>query len=354
MGCWQVKGKGWRYRFERQGKIYSGQWYATKAEAKEARAEHRKKLKQEAENKSEPPGWDLDSLILDYLEEAQRNFQPKTWKYKRYVYQCFRDQVGNLPLDQITEHMVGKYLLTRPSNYNFNFHHKDLKALFNWGISRGMLFANPCLKVKRLSHTRKDLVHITDDEWNRFLLAAGPERPFFLTVFYTLGRISEIFRLRWCDIDWDREEVQLGTRKRKGGGMEYDWLPMPSELAQELRALYRRRPRQPESEFIFVSPRTGQHYKDRRRLIKNICTRAGIRTFGYHAIRHRGADWLMNNGEDLRTISRFLRHKSLATTENYLRRRPDESLRRAARTLQNGKPLTNPLMEESGASSPVQ
>ncbi len=59
-----------------------------------------------------------------------------------------------------------------------------------------------------------------------------------------------------------------------------------------------------------------------------------------------GADVLMNLGEDLRTISRYLRHKSLATTEKYLRRRPDESLKRAARSLQNQKPWPKKISEE--------
>jgi len=77
---------------------------------------------------------------------------------------------------------------------------------------------------------------------------------------------------------------------------------------------------------------------------------SGVRIFGFHAIRHMGADWLMSNGEDLRTISRYLRHKSLATTEKYLRRRPDEGLKRAANTLQNRKPLTIPLMKRGNES----
>jgi integrase len=58
----------------------------------------------------------------------------------------------------------------------------------------------------------------------------------------------------------------------------------------------------------------------------------------------------MNNGEDLRTISRDLRHKSLATTERYLRRRPDEGLKRAARTQHNKKPLMKAAQETSGVS----
>jgi integrase len=349
MGCWLVKGKGWRYRFEFKGKDHTGQWFKTKAEAQAARAEHRKQLKSPPQTESEPPELDFASLILDYIEEAQRKFRPKPWKYKRFVYQSFMDFAGNLPLSQITEHLVGKYLLTRPSNYNYNFHRKDLSALFRWGLDRGLMQSNPCAKIEPLAVEQSDLIHITDEEWSRFLLAAGRDRPFFLTVFYTLGRVGEIFRLKWGDLDWEREEIRLWTRKRKGGQMEEDWLPMPAELRDTLMGLKRKPDRHPE--YVFINPKTSKPFTQRRRLVQGVCKRAGVRIFGFHAIRHMGADWLMNNGEDLRTISRYLRHKSLATTEKYLRRRPDEGLKRAAKTLQNKKPLTIPLMERGYESS---
>jgi integrase len=348
MGCWQVKGKGWRYKFEFKGQTYSGQWFNTKGEANAGRAEHRKRVKSPPISENGPPEWVFASLMIDYLEESQRKFRPKTWKYKRFVYQNFLDFAGNLPLSQISEHLVGKYLMTRPSNYNYNFHRKDLGALFRWAVDRGLMAVNPCLKIDPLPVEPGDLIHITEEEWNRFLLAAGSERPFFLTIFYTLGRVGEILRLKWSDLDWEREEIRLWTRKRKGGQMEEDWLSLPPELRDTLRGLCCRPGRHPE--YVFINPKTGRPFTQRRRLIQGICRRAGVRPFGFHAIRHMGADWLMNHGEDLRTISRYLRHKSLATTERYLRRRPDEGLRRAANTLQNRKPLMNPLMKLSGKS----
>lgn len=337
MGYWQVKGKGWRYKFQLAGKIHTGQWFETRAEAREARNDRRKRLKQELKSSASPPSWDFDSLILDYLEEARRKFQPKTWKYKRFVYQSFRDFAGNLPLYRITDYLVGKYLLTRPSNYNYNFHRKDLSALFRWAQDRGLMAANPCARIIPLAVDDPELIHITEEEWSRFLLAAGPNRPFCQTVFFTLGRFGEIARLKWPDLNWFRQEIRLWTRKRKGGQMEEDWLPMPPELFEILRGLDRRQDRHPV--YVFPNPKTGRPFTQRRRLIHGICRRAGVRVFGFHAIRHLGADWLMNHGEDLRTISRFLRHKSLRTTERYLRRRPDEALKRAALTLQNRKPL---------------
>jgi integrase len=348
MGCWQVKGKGWRYRFECQKQTYSGQWFPSKAAAQAARAEHRQRLKMPPPNENSPPAWDLESLILDYLNGARRQFQPKTWKYKRYVYQSFRDFAGNLPLYQITGHLVGQYLLTRPSNYNYNFHRKDLSALFRWAVDRDLMPVNPCRKIIRLPVHPAEPIHITEEEWARFLLAAGPERPFFLTVFYTLGRVGEIYRLKWEDLDWEREEIRLWTRKRRGGQLEEDWLPLAPELRQHLQAIHRRRE---HPEYVFINPRTGQPFNQRRRLLRGICLQAGVRPFGYHAIRHMGADRLMHAGEDLRTISRYLRHKSLSTTEQYLRRRPDESLKKAALTLQNKKPLMSTAHEAADKNS---
>jgi len=349
VGIWQVKGKGWRYRFESQGATHTGQWFETKAAARSAREEHRKRLKKPPESKNSPPSWAFASLSLEYLAEAQRKFQPKTWKYKRFVYQSFQEFAGNLFLDDLSPLIVARYLRTRPSNYNYNFHRKDLSALFQWAVNRGLLAANPCAAIDPLPEELPALIHITPEEWSRFLLAAGPERPFFLTVFYTLGRVGEIYRLTWSDLDWQRGEIRLFTRKRKGGELEEDWLPLAPELQETLWGLYQRRASgagfPAGTPYVFINPRTGSPYTQRRKILRTICRRAGIREFGFHAIRHLGADWLMNHGEDLRTISRYLRHKSLATTEKYLRRRPDESLRRASRTLQNKKPLTDPLIK---------
>lgn len=72
-----MPGRGWRYKFEFQGKPYSGQWFETKAEARAEREAHRKRLKESSA--AEQPEWDFASIAVDYLEEAQRKFQPKTW-----------------------------------------------------------------------------------------------------------------------------------------------------------------------------------------------------------------------------------------------------------------------------------
>jgi len=45
-----------------------------------------------------------------------------------------------------------------------------------------------------------------------------------LTVLYhTLGRIGEVLRLNWEDINFEKKWVRLSTRKRRGGELEADY-----------------------------------------------------------------------------------------------------------------------------------
>ena len=85
-----------------EGQRYSKCGYNTKAEARAAMEQVRAEIKSQRTSAAEPKEWDFVSLMTEYLEQAQRRFATKTWKYKRYVYQSFMDFVGNLPLSQIT------------------------------------------------------------------------------------------------------------------------------------------------------------------------------------------------------------------------------------------------------------
>jgi len=61
--------------------------------------------------------------------------------------------------------------------------------------------------------------------------------------------------------------------------------------------------------------------------MKRICGKAGVKAFGFHAIRHLSATVLYHNGKSLYYLQRFLRHKNPMTTQIYLQKLGLEPLR---------------------------
>ena len=52
--------------------------------------------------------------------------------------------------------------------------------------------------------------------------------------------------------------------------------------------------------------------------MKNLCDRAGVKHFGFHAIRHLSASILAKKGIDIPSIQHILRHKHSKATGRYL------------------------------------
>lgn len=134
-----------------------------------------------------------------------------------------------------------------------------------------------------------------------------------LTFLHTAERRGEVFRLRWDDIDFGRSLVRLGTRKRMGGSLEYDLIPMTKELKKVLSD----KKKNSKSEYLFCDE-YGEPYKYRQHLLRRLCRRTNIKKFGFHAIRHLSASILAHEGTDIPTIQYILRHKNLHTTSRYL------------------------------------
>ena len=58
-------------------------------------------------------------------------------------------------------------------------------------------------------------------------------------------------------------------------------------------------------------------YKDRKKIMKTLCKKAGVRYFPYHALRHFGASILDSAIINLGSIQRILGHENRTTTEIY-------------------------------------
>ena len=117
------------------------------------------------------------------------------------------------------------------------------KAVFNWAVNAGWLEKSPLDGVGRGSFVNKENDRfITMDEYRR-LLDACPCLDWRIII--TLARIgglrcpSELLRLRWTDINWERNRFYVTSSKTdRYAGKEGRLVPLFPELRQELERLF--------------------------------------------------------------------------------------------------------------------
>jgi integrase len=73
-----------------------------------------------------------------------------------------------------------------------------------------------------------------------------------------------------------------------------------------------------KGEHVFINPTTGTKYDYRDKFLPNLCRKAGIEPFMYHALRHYGASKLANLDVPLTDIQELLGHAKATTTDLYL------------------------------------
>lgn len=262
---------------------------------------------------------DFKTLASIYLDYAELKFVQKTYKYKRYVYKTFLRKIGNPIINEITPHMIHNYLKTRPSNYNYNIHRKELSAVFNFATDHlEVLNFNPVKKLDKMPHTPKQKQLPTEQQVLKLIMVAYPENelPLIQVLLNTLGRIDEVLRLTWGDVNFEKQTVTLWTRKRKDGSYEADEIPMNDDLYQVLWDLWKKRI---QNRWVFFNEKTGTRYMNRPKVMRSLCKRAGIPHFGFHDLRHFMASFLADRKkQSTKTVQKLLRHKHHRTTEIYL------------------------------------
>jgi integrase len=150
--------------------------------------------------------------------------------------------------------------------------------------------------------------------------------------------------LTWDDVDFDADKVRLWTRKRHGGGLEFDWLPMTKMLKEALLWWQENRPiKDVPHVFLclekknFCQESYGKPFKYRQHFMGQLCARAGVKPFGFHSIRHLTASTLYKLGYVVADIQSVLRHQSATTTARYIKSLGREGVRPALEALSQQK-----------------
>ncbi len=333
MSLYFVKGKGWRYDFTLNGNRYTKTWFKTKREAKQAEAEKRKGVENpELHLITDPIPTDMDFLELvnrrlDYLKEycSERHYSDNIFYAKRWC-----SYWGKKKCYEITVDMVQSFLLKRKRDVSAMTANKELrllKSLFNFGIKapRRWVKENPTLGIEFFPVEKKEKYVPPKEDVIKVVNAASPDTKDYLwTIICTMGRISEINRLTWNDVNLKDKYLVLYTRKKKGGHLTPRRIPLNQKLFETLSNRYKNR--DPEKPWVFWhrywSKKKGAWvvgpYIDRKIIMKTLCKKTDVKYFRYHALRHFGASMLDHEKVPIGIVQRILGHESRVTTEIYL------------------------------------
>lgn len=318
------EGKNWRATPQYKGKRLKTKLFTTKREALEYETEARKKAQEK--EKLQPQGMDLMTFCTKYLDHATR-YAPKVYKEKQAVCKRILSAWGaNMDVSEITAEQAQQYLddqaISRSANAS-NKDRKNLLAMWHKGIRFFGVVDNPFARTERRSHDRQpQYTPPSADVLKVLMVATRKERVFLDAYLQTGARRSEIFRWTWNDdINFERREYRLGTRKTSDGSMQHEWFPMSDDLYESLHWWWENRTIK-ESPYVFTDDQKGPHYggpyTSRRRFLAGLCKRAAVKSFGFHALRRFVASILADSGKSTNAIRRVLRHKNVSTTELYI------------------------------------
>jgi integrase len=163
-------------------------------------------------------------------------------------------------------------------------------------------------------------------------LAAPHLGPLIRLALNTGMRVQEMLGLEWSRVDLTNNLVYLGdihtkSKKRRS-------IPLNKEAREELLTQARFRATEcPDSRWVFCHE-DGGRIGSVKRSFATACTKAGIKDFRFHDLRHTCAAWLVTAGVSLTEVRDLPGHSSITMTEKYAHLAP-ERVRIAVAALDN-------------------
>lgn len=315
----------------------------TRDTAEEVAAEFLQIRNRVAEHK---PAVDSDVILKDWIKEwvsgaLALSGRRKTTQdqYKTLLANHVTPVLGGIQLRKLRppaiRSLIGE-LVEDKSASTARSTYAALRACLDTAVGDGLIAVNPVLQVKRptasAQHSRA-----LDLEDVRLLLveARGKRIEHLVRLIVATGlRRSEALGLKWEDVDFDRQQLNIGRAlvrdssglrmvppKSDAGEREVALAPMAIAALKRQRVLQAQDELQAatgwiDSGLVFTTPLGGaMEPRNVSRAYADIARAAGIKDTGLHALRHYAATaWLASGAASIKDVSTALGHSKTQIT----------------------------------------
>jgi integrase len=236
------------------------------------------------------------------------NYDYSIDKFEQYL------QKQNQPADSIaiTKSTIINYLQEVNGNVNYNAQLTNLKAIFNTAIEKELLIKNPCKGISKKKVIVKNHLTYPPNIATEILNYTKEKFPkLFITIlleYYAFMRPSEVIRLKWENIDIHKKLIAITGHTSKVKIIRT--IPIHNHLLEVLLTM-------PKSEYILGKKYNEDYLKTSWGKLKKQIYIPERHTL--YSWKHTGVSKLYSETKDIYLVSKLCGHKSIKTTEIYLR-----------------------------------
>jgi integrase len=290
------------------------------------------------------------SVIERYSEFAEKRIAASTLATRKPYLQSFAEEAGWRKIADCRPDHMESWLDKHPeweSDWTKNAAIRNVQVAFNWAWKCRIIKDNPFRGVShRVGEPRRNMteaefrsvLRVTGSEWRKSKPTPGARFRQVMTFLWHTGcRPCEACKLRWADVDFEREIIILREHKtsRTQRTPRPRVIPLDAVALRLLRLLKRRG----EGDHVFLNHRKTVWNKDslalrlaRARTIAGVSDDAKV-----YGVRHAFGTKAIVNGVDLKTLAELMGHTTTRMTEHYLHLSGETAHLAAAMRLANAR-----------------
>lgn len=267
----------------------------------------------------------LNEFYFDWFKNSHKSWQ----KNNKWLATTFKP-LHNKSLSYVnSKDNISKFLhqLKNKNNWS-NATYNRVLAMVKGSVSRavefGYLEENRLSGLKSLPVNSGKIRYLSEDETQRFFDALNKQsdliRNIILVAYYTGMRKGEIFSLRWGNIDFVTDQINLEAINTKTNTSRQ--IPIHKKLKPIFKAN-----EGSNSDLVFKNSE-GEQLTQIEKQWKKFKKEADIENFRFHDLRHNFCSMLVMKGVPIYTVAQLAGHSDVKTTQIYAHLSPD--IKRAA------------------------
>lgn len=281
----------------------------------------------------------VEDYLNRWLKDIEGTIKPKThYQYAGIVRNHLIPGLGKLKLAELQPYHIQKVYTDLKeqghSQRNIQLVHSILRRALVMAEQQGLIGRNPSKAITSPKVVHKEMKVLNDNQVRQLLIAAQGDRyeALYHLAVTTGLRQGELLGLKWVDIDWASNTLQVKRQlqRQKGRGLVFSSpkskagqrLVQLGEVTMKLLAEHRKRQDierlssdWQENDMVFpsmVGTPVGQ--RNLHRFFKRLLKKASLPDIRFHDLRHTAATLMLMNGIPLIVVSRRLGHSKPSVT----------------------------------------